>query len=464
MQSDRIFTGRILDSQGCRIHCLLHADNEYSDQTARKRRLIFKSILWGILSDGTFSHVESHILFFRKSSRYIVLILISLTLITKLMTDASLTERIQAKTAFEFILEYKHKSNTHELKGTFENRSLSKPEKRHIAFLKVHKAASSTVQNILYRFGSDRNLSFVLPRATHYISQHNAKKYSAILPSFDNSTKKYDILCNHVTFNRTKFKQLLYDDAFYLAIVREPLDLFISSAYYYKYVWPSQYLRKLNATTFIHDLITNPEKHETKNLETSRTFNYMTFDFGYIVNRTQDITAMNDTSVASFISQLTDSFDFVMIVEHFDESLVMLKRYLNWSTKDILYIKRNEFRQNKNRVKTTMADVTEQDKILFKKRNRLDYAIYEKFLDLFMRRRSKEKDLDDEVNEFKTLLEKVSLFCSGSHSNASNFTVFPRTKWNTGFSLDARDCRLMMMNEIPFWKALKEKHEFLLKR
>ena len=209
----------------------------------------------------------------------------------------------------------------------------NKSEIKHIAYLKVHKAASSTVQNILYRFGSERNLSFVLPVISHYISQHNAKTYHKVLRSLDTETGKYDIVCNHVMFNYTKFKQFMYDDAIYIAIVREPLDLFISSAYYYKYVWPAEYLEKLNETTFIQYLIRDPEKYER--LNQSRTFNYMAEDFGFVLNSVWDVLNMDNDVIASFISKLKNIFDFVMVVEYFDESLVMMKRLLNWSLKDI---------------------------------------------------------------------------------------------------------------------------------
>ena len=63
----------------------------------------------------------------------------------------------------------------------------------------------------------------------------------------------------------------MYDGAVYLAIVRDPLDLFISATYYYKYVWPAKYLKVLNVTTFIQDLIRKPE--ELENLKHTRTFN-----------------------------------------------------------------------------------------------------------------------------------------------------------------------------------------------
>lgn len=335
------------------------------------------------------------------------------------------------------------------------------PEKRHIAFLKVHKAASSTVQNILYRFGSQRELSFVLPYTSHYISQHNAKTYNRVLPPFDNDTGKYDILCNHVMFNHTKFKQLMYDDAVYLAIVREPLDLFVSAAYYYKYTWPAKYLKILNDSTFIHDLITKPEEYEHPNINQSRTFNYMAVDFGFTINSIQDVVDLSETDLLLFVSDLMDTFHFVMVVEYFDESLVMMKRILNWSTKDILYIKRNEFKQRRG-LPDTHIHVSEEDKLMFKKRNRVDYAIYESFLDLFLKRKSEAAELDDEVDEFRNTLQAVKEFCTKNQSVQK--IVFPATKWNFVYSVGKRECDLMMTNELPFWKSLVQKHVQHLKK
>lgn len=88
----------------------------------------------------------------------------------------------------------------------------------HIAFLKIHKAASSTVQAIVQRFGLRRNLSIVIADASHYISKQKSF-FSDIWPplprepnagriSPDSSVdEKSDILCNHMVFNIKKSKE-----------------------------------------------------------------------------------------------------------------------------------------------------------------------------------------------------------------------------------------------------------------
>ena len=310
----------------------------------------------------------------------------------------------------------------------------------------------------MYRFGSQRNLSFVLPVTSHYISQHNAKNYHKVLPSPYTKTGKYDLVCNHVMFNHTKFKKFMYDDAIYIAIVREPLDLFISSAYYYKYVWPAEYRKKLNETTFIQYLIRDPEKYER--LNQSRTFNYMAEDFGFVLNSVEDVLNMDNEVIASFISKLKNIFDLVMVVEYFDESLVMMKRLLNWSLKDILYIKQNEFKSKKVQP-GSKPNITEEDRALFRKRNRIDYAIYETFLEIFLQKMSEEINLNSEVKHFKTILNDVQSFCTFKTPSAKEITIAV-SEWNQEFSVTVHDCELMLTTEIPFWKQLIWKHKSLL--
>ena len=50
----------------------------------------------------------------------------------------------------------------------------------------------------------------------------------------------------------------------------------------------------------------------------------------------------------SIIAFLDREFDLVMIMDYFDESVVLLKRLVCWELDDILYFKSNE-RQDKER-------------------------------------------------------------------------------------------------------------------
>ena len=46
--------------------------------------------------------------------------------------------------------------------------------------------------------------------------------------------------------------------------------------------------------------------------------------------------------IASYYRELDAQFDLVMILERFDESLVLLQDLMCWPTEDIVYLKQNE--------------------------------------------------------------------------------------------------------------------------
>ena len=86
----------------------------------------------------------------------------------------------------------------------------------HVGFLKVHKAGSTTIQNLLFRFAIRHNLTLLLPVTGTFLRK----------PETAMALKKgdhYDILANHV-LNWSDIFWLLPKDAARIAIIRDPLD------------------------------------------------------------------------------------------------------------------------------------------------------------------------------------------------------------------------------------------------
>ena len=54
-------------------------------------------------------------------------------------------------------------------RDTSSQKPQCQPHKK-IAFMKTHKTASSTVQSILFRFGLDNGLNFVLPSVGNHLN------------------------------------------------------------------------------------------------------------------------------------------------------------------------------------------------------------------------------------------------------------------------------------------------------
>jgi len=62
----------------------------------------------------------------------------------------------------------------------------------------------------------------------------------------------------------------------------------------------------------------------------------MMFDFGLDYQFYQNVTAVKE-----YIAFLEGEFDLVMIMEYFEESMVLMKRLLSWEFEDFFHIKSN---------------------------------------------------------------------------------------------------------------------------
>lgn len=73
-------------------------------------------------------------------------------------------------------------------------------------FLKTHKTASSTVLNMLYRFGEERNLRFALPLGYQLgyplpFNAHRVKGYRGP------RAVEFHIMGNHMRFNKQEVSE-----------------------------------------------------------------------------------------------------------------------------------------------------------------------------------------------------------------------------------------------------------------
>lgn len=312
-----------------------------------------------------------------------------------------------------------------------------KPEVRHIGFLKVHKAASSTMQNMFFRFGLKRNLTFVFTRHPNYFSRSSRNHLQLVKPKYRDG---YDILCNHGIFNYDIYSSLLPNDTVYLAIVREPLAVFISAVNYY-----SQKSQKIDYIARIpgnrlQNLIQKPLVYDRGFF--SYTKNVMARDFGFPETSEQ-------SRVEAKLEELNKVFKLVLFVEHFEESLILMKRYLNWKLKDILFLSNNVYGKGQ-----TVADLTSEDIELFKQRNKLDYLLYDFFKKIFWEKyKSESDDIEAEVESFKEVLQRLNEFCRKANGGA---LIVQRSRWTEQFTVEFDDCKLMTKDELEFIKILRQ--------
>ena len=183
-------------------------------------------------------------------------------------------------------------------------------------------------------------------------------------------------------------------------------------------------------------------------LEEIRLYNSVMFNAGLSLTLQK-----NETAVMQHVQKLDRELDLMMVMEHFHESLVLLKRRACLSLRDIVFLKTNS-RRNYNVHKITARDVEE-----LKSWQMADHVAYDHFYAKFWAEVGKEGDgFYREVAHFKEIVMLVSKYCSGTCIQMGSFVV-ARSEWSEEFSLNASDCRLMKLPERKFQELLVQRAE-----
>lgn len=316
-----------------------------------------------------------------------------------------------------------------------------KKEVTHVAFLKVHKTASSTAQNVFLRFGDARNLSFILAHTKgesgwlNVISYNNTITKTNIVPAPPG--RHFDILCNHVLYDRESFARVLPKDTVYIGIVREPISRFQSAV---KYFSPGFILR-LPGQTPLLEYSKNPLSYENAVPRRSQTNNRMAVEFGFPEKLFPGKELSESKSeINKYLAKLDKEFKLIIISERFDESMILMKRYLNWSVKDVLYMDQNVASQATNPRKL----VPEEAKDPLRKFLHLDMALYKFAVDRFNKQvKAEGDDFQKEVTAFKALRATVVEFCKSKKP----MIVIEKSQWDDSFKLTKTDCAMYHRHE-----------------
>ncbi|XP_029200479.2 galactose-3-O-sulfotransferase 2-like isoform X1 [Acropora millepora] len=329
-----------------------------------------------------------------------------------------------------------------------------------ILFLKTHKTGSSTVTNILNRYGDNRNLWFALPvveNAFHFFWPH-----PFLLRYVLAFGRQPNILCNHARYNKEPMHWLFPKETTrYVTILREPREHFECIFNFFKLQRYFDDLRNFSnpLEVFLH----NPEFHLAK-LHVNVTGplnllkNPMLFELGLDTEHQKEFAV-----VRNYIRFLQQEFDLVMLMEYFDESLVLLKRRFCWTIKDILYFKLNE-RRNKDKQniskysKERIQEWNFGDVLLYNVFNRTLWEMIRRegpgfFKDLELFRKAKETMTKACLREGNFLTRPYS----------GRFVKGYELKRNISSELDGT-CNKMIMNEIPFVNHHRSKMVRLFQR
>ncbi|TSK67185.1 Galactose-3-O-sulfotransferase 2 [Bagarius yarrelli] len=247
--------------------------------------------------------------------------------------------------------------------------------KNHIVFLKTHKTASSTILNILYRYGDTRDLMFALPANMHsqlyYPNFFTAHFVEGVRTR---RVTKFHIMCNHMRFRGSQVRKIMPVDTFYFSIVRNPVSMMESLFTYYKVIPAFR-----NFKTLQDFLLDNGRSYNASVPDSHYAQNILTFDFGFNNSAPGNDAELEERAVA-IISAVESELHLVLISEYFDESVVLLRHALCWTLEDVMSFRLNS-RSDKSR-KPLSAEMIEQ----VKKWNALDWRLYQHFNTSFWRR------------------------------------------------------------------------------
>ena len=249
---------------------------------------------------------------------------------------------------------------------------------------------------------------------------------------------------------------IMEENSKYISILRHPVSQFESSFYYFEF---DKILKLRNISNPIEVFLHYPDEYlynltlllgdlpETMNLIQSG----MIYDLGY------DFMDLEpDLTIETILLKLEKEFSFIMIMEYFDESLVLMMREFCWEFDDILYIKQNQRLKHRN--------LTENIKERITRWNHADMMLYEHFNKTFWRKiRKYGKEFWSELKEFKQRNKAFEKICSPHrvttkgykiNVDVSSFVMNPKVDRHNRYL-----CEKILMTEVDYLTYFRKKFE-----
>ncbi|KAI8519293.1 hypothetical protein Bbelb_025500 [Branchiostoma belcheri] len=311
--------------------------------------------------------------------------------------------------------------------------------RQKFVFIKTHKTGSMTSVLPFQRYAIYHNLTGLVAKAGGYVSWPFPPAETDYIHTPD---EHYDVLFNHMVYNKTWLRSKFPANTVYISLIREPLSHLKSCMRFYSLP------RLLNITSSANPVKTfleDPWKYRNLsevsfsycNVTWDGTRNHLAFDLGYPTQGAEDLEAAE-----RYIEELENDFTLVMLTEHLDESFVLLRRLMCWEIQDVLYdIK------PKNMASYSYKSYipTPEELANLRKWKAVDYRLYETFNKSFWQKIAAQgPDFFRELYYFRKLNMNVSLYCHGDQGGKPGSTLTVKaSKWSPQFIVDVEYCRRM---------------------
>ncbi|XP_013382151.1 galactose-3-O-sulfotransferase 2 [Lingula anatina] len=297
--------------------------------------------------------------------------------------------------------------------------------KTHVKVTKVHRCASTTVGNIILTFAFLHDLSVATPSVVRSLDQNGDHLF------------KYDVITQFGYQNDELLRKMMDSDVISVGFIRNPLAQYVSSLHYHRGKIQSQ----LQSNNFLKEFMTRYQILKTvQQLPPGLKRNNIANEFGF---REED--SDNEIAIQEFMERVVNMFDIVILVEYFDESLVLMKRMLCWDFQDIVYESRLTSQYS--------YDHLIDNELLEMHRNwsSLNYKLYDYFQQRFVQQvQAQGKDFFEEVKMFKKTNEELSTYCK-----QCSYTLLPHPATKPAFHADATPWSMEMTVTCPFCWIMK---------
>jgi len=319
-----------------------------------------------------------------------------------------------------------------------------RPKKRgNIALFKTHKTGSTTLGSILFRFGSKHGRRFFVG-AEHYIEPRKTvdRASTQIGANIQLQHHRNKNINTNYYFN---FYRSFMKSPTFITILRDPMSRYISSLHYF---WEPYVSLK-----------------STKNFLRFREYHNQ---------QCADLGITTDMGVNDFLRPGGNNEQFfVLILERFDESLVLMKRYFNWELEDILYIKLLEScdgGKNWDGLPIKCDKDKKYDRSVLQQIqdvNRLDQRVYDFFLKKLAERIAQEgQSFQDELRTFKQMVSDLSFHCNTEKNwrkKQNQHYLHQQKQLKEGFSLEGggedqyynTPCTQYLFNDVQYEALIK---------
>jgi len=293
----------------------------------------------------------------------------------------------------------------------------------NIVFLKTHKTASSTIQNIFFRYGLKNSLRFALPEKgwkSHLLGYPSPFQRSFL----QQPEKTPNILTNHVRFSSNISSTI--KNAKYISILRDPIGHFVSTFEYFHHIGVFNSLDR--GEKGLYQFFKDPFGYYQNDTRWGKWLakNINFFDLGY----SNELTDQSEVNTA--IDEIMKQFDFIMISDYMEESLILLKEELCLQTSDIVFFSINKRSSNKS------AELPNDLRQSIKSWNNADFELFDRVNKTFWSRVIN-FGLDRMEKEKKILNDQINIWMDYCVANISTITQNDlRQKWKKKIKSDPR--------------------------